>query len=185
MPVRVLVAYATKYDSTRGIAEFIAKGLQRYGAEVDVRKVGEASNLGDYDAFVIGSAIYMFHWLKDAREFVSENREVLSSRPVWLFSSGPLGTTTKNAAGRDLRDVSGPREIGTLREAVNPRSHHVFFGKLDINKLGLGYRVVFKMPAVREGLSEGDFRDWKEIEEWTSGIGQELRSLVPSMGSAP
>jgi hypothetical protein len=41
------------------------------------------------------------------------------------------------------------------------------------------------MPAVREGLSEGDFRDWKEIEEWTSGIGQELRSLVPSMGSAP
>src|SRR5271157_2976985 len=109
MPLRVLVAYATKYDSTRGIAEFIAKGLQRYGTEVDVRKVGEASNLGDYDAFVIGSAIYMFHWLKDAREFVSENRVVLSSRPVWLFSSGPLGTTTKNAAGRDLRDVSGPR----------------------------------------------------------------------------
>jgi len=176
MVVRVLVAYATKYDSTKGIARFIAERLRQYGLEVDLQEVRSAGNLGDYDAFVIGSAIYMFHWLKEARNFVSSNREVLSARPVWFFSSGPLGTVTKNAQGHDLRDVSGPREMGELRKAVNPRNHRVFFGALDINKLGFGYRVVFKMPAVRESLSEGDFRDWKEIEVWASAIAQELTS---------
>jgi menaquinone-dependent protoporphyrinogen oxidase len=183
--LKVLVAYATKHESTKGIATFIAERLREMGLEADALEVKSASNLGAYDAFVIGSAVYMFHWLNEAREFVSRNRKLLASRPVWLFSSGPLGTETKNTQGRDLRDVSGPREIGNLRQAINPRNHRVFFGALDRGKLGLGHRIMLKMPAAREALAEGDFRDWKEIEEWTIGIAQELKTAVAAVSILP
>ena len=181
--LKVLVAYATRYDSTKGIANFIAEKLRQLGLEAVAEEVSAARNLQDYDAFVVGSAVYTRHWLNHAREFVSRNREVLASRPVWLFSSGPLGTETKNSHGRDLRDVSGPTEIGTLRQAVRPRSHRVFFGALDSSKLGLGHRLIRKMPAAREALSEGDFRNWQEIEGWTIGIAEELMASLATQRS--
>jgi menaquinone-dependent protoporphyrinogen oxidase len=181
--LKVLVAYATRYDSTKGIANFIAEKLCHLGLEADAEDVSKVKNIGDYDAFVIGSAVYMRHWLNHARDFVSHNREILARRPVWLFSSGPLGTEIKNAQGRDLRDVSGPTEIGALRLAVRPRSHRVFFGALDGRKLAFGHRMIRKMPAAREALSEGDFRDWKEIEGWAIGIAQELLSTLATQST--
>jgi menaquinone-dependent protoporphyrinogen oxidase len=178
--LKVLIAYATKYDSTKGIATFIADRLRQSGVDADVQEVGSVTNADDYDAFVVGSAVYMFHWLDQAKEFVARYRGVLASHPVWLFSSGPLGAETRNVKGRDLRDVSGPQELGALREAVNPRSHRVFFGALDNRRLGFGHRVIRKMPAARESLPEGDFRDWKEIGDWAVGIAQELKSALAS-----
>lgn len=173
--MKVLVAYASRYGSTKGIAEFITERLLLQQVEADILKIDGDRDLGGYDAFVIGSAVYMFHWLKEATEFVSRNREILASRPVWLFSSGPLGTNTKDAKGRDLRDVSGPSELGELTKAIKPRGTRVFFGALDSSKLGFGYRVIRKMPAAREALAEGDFRNWEEIEAWANSIAQELK----------
>lgn len=175
--MKVLVAYATKYGSTKGIAEFIADKLRQAEMQAEARHVGEVRNPGDYNAFVIGSAIYMFHWLKEAKEFVMRNRAILANRPVWLFSSGPLGTETKDAQGRDLRVVTEPKEIGELREIIKPRDHRVFFGVLDSSKLGFAHQMICKMPAVREALTEGDFRDWNDIEAWVNGIAQVLENL--------
>ena len=79
----VLVVYASKHGATRGIAA----GLRTAGCQADVRPVQDAGDLAAYDAFVIGSAAYEFHWRKEATEFVRRNREVLAARPVWLFSS--------------------------------------------------------------------------------------------------
>ncbi len=180
MATKVLVAYSSRYQATSGIASFIADRLRGYGIDVDLEDIKAVHNPEDYDAYVIGSAIYTFHWLKEAREFVLRNRRILARKPVWLFSSGPLGTQTRNAQGRDLRDVSGPQELGELREAVNPRSHRVFFGALDESKLGFAHRMLRKMPAAREGLPEGDFRDWTEIGEWASEISKQLGLPLPA-----
>lgn len=175
LEMKAIVVYASKYGSTKGIAEFIAEKLREHGTEVEVQPVGAVCNPGDYGAFVIGSAVYMVHWLKEATEFVSRNRFVLANRPVWLFSSGPLGTETKDAQGRDLRDISGPQEIAELREMIKPRDHRVFFGALHSSKLALGHRMMHKLPAAREALPEGDFRDWNEIEAWAINIARELK----------
>ena len=185
MATKVLVAYASRYNSTRGIADFVAETLREYGVYADVSEVGSVKDAGGYDAFVIGSALYMFHWLKGAREFVLRNRTVLVTRPVWLFSSGPLGPEVRNTQGRDLRDVSGPQEAGELREAVNPRNHRVFFGALDGGKLSFTHRMIRKMPAAREALPEGDFRDWSEIAAWAIDIAQKLRQPLPATCLAP
>ncbi len=86
--------------------------------------------------------------------------EELAARPVWPFSSGPLGTKTTDDKGRDLREVAEPKEIPGFKDAIAPRDHHVFFGALDPRKLSFAERSLRKLPAARAMLPEGDFRDW-------------------------
>src|SRR5271166_6773290 len=78
--------------------------------------------------------------MKPATEFVRRNRDTLTSRPVWLFSSGPLGTEAKDAQGRDVRAATEPKEIAEFRETIRPRDHRVFFGALVPSKLGFAHR---------------------------------------------
>ena len=118
--MKVLVAYASKYGSTKGIAEFIAEKLRMQGVEVEIQKVDSVRNPRDYGALVIGSSAYMGHWMKEASEFVMRNRDALSSRPVWLFSSGPL---VNNASVNDPK--LEPKETvrvasGVTRKSMSP-----------------------------------------------------------------
>ena len=175
--MKILVAYASKHSSTKGIADFLGEKLKQKGNDVDVVEVKIGSDLGKYDAFVIGSAVYMGHWIKDAREFVSKNKNLLSRKPVWLFSSGPVGNEPKDKQGRDLREVSGPNEINELKEQARPREHHVFFGTFDPKDLDFFSRQFFKSSAIRNATPIGDFRDWKEIESWANSIASELQKM--------
>jgi menaquinone-dependent protoporphyrinogen oxidase len=146
------------------------------------KRSAEIRNAADYDAFVIGSAVYMFHWMKEAKQFVSRNRTILANHPVWLFSSGLVGKQTVDSKGRNVRDAVGPKEINELRDAVKPRDHHVFFGALDGSRLtgaiALGYKMARWSKSAREEMPEGDFRDWNEIEQWTSSIVAELKTAI-------
>ena len=85
----VLVAYGSRLGSTKGIAERIAARLRTHGIDTTACDVQTGFEPGRYDAFVIGSAVYAGHWLKDVTRRVGEHTAVLSARPVWLFSSGP------------------------------------------------------------------------------------------------
>jgi menaquinone-dependent protoporphyrinogen oxidase len=173
----ILVAYATKHGATEQIAERIAESLREAGQDADALPVSEAADLGDYEGFVLGSAVYMGHWLKDAAAFVDSNRDALASRPVWLFTSGPLGTEAKDAKGADPRTSAEPKELTELQESIHPQDHHVFFGVLDPGKLSFAERSLRKLPAARTILPEGDFRDWDEIQDWAYGIAQEMTKL--------
>ena len=93
----VLVGYASKHGSTQGIAERISEKLRQMGKEAEARSVDAIKDPGSYEAFVIGSAIYYGSWMKEATDWVHRNQSVLANRPVWLFSSGPLGTEVKDA----------------------------------------------------------------------------------------
>jgi menaquinone-dependent protoporphyrinogen oxidase len=177
----VLVAYVTKHGSTQGIAERIAAILRVRGLAVELKPIKAVREPAKYDAFVIGAAAYMGSWLKDAAEFVRRNQAVLETRPVWLFSSGPLAAETRDAQGRDLKVVSKPNEFVELKEAIKPRDIRVFFGALDPSKLGFAERLIRSLPAGRALLPEGDFRDWEEIEAWAESIAQELAPLPSQM----
>jgi menaquinone-dependent protoporphyrinogen oxidase len=169
----ILVAYASKHGSTQGIAQRLAEALQQLGKPAEARSVDTVRDLGAYEAFVIGSAVYYGSWMKEAMEFVRDNRAVLAQRPVWLFSSGPLGTEVKDTEPQ-------PRELAALREALSPRDHQIFFGALDPSTLGFAERMVVK--AVR--APEGDFRNWDEIQAWASTIAQALSPAGTAPGPA-
>jgi menaquinone-dependent protoporphyrinogen oxidase len=171
--MNVVVVYASRYGATKGIAEFIAEKLRAQGVPAEARSVDSRPDPGQYDAVVLGSAVFLGRWMQSAVEFAERNREVLASRPVWLFSSGPL--TLKDGVTVDDPDVV-PTDIAALREAIHPRDHRVFFGALDPSTLGFAQRAMRKLPAARAVLPEGDFRDWGNIEAWADGIAAALKT---------
>jgi menaquinone-dependent protoporphyrinogen oxidase len=175
--MRVLVVYASKYGSTRGIAERIANTLNESGQQAAAVRASRAGPLDGYDAFVIGSAAYMFSWMKEAVDFVRQNASTLRGKPVWFFSSGPIGTATVDAQGRDVRETTVPKEIAEFTSSIQPRDHHVFFGAFDHTKLNLTHRLVYALPAMKSLLTDGDFRDWDEIDAWAKRI---AGTLVPA-----
>jgi menaquinone-dependent protoporphyrinogen oxidase len=117
----------------------------------------------------------MFRWLKDASAFVRRNRAALAEKPVWFFSSGPTGGPL-DAKGRDQKLTTVPKDAAELAEAVHARDLRIFFGAYfrDRKPVGMTERFMSIMPAM-EGVPEGDFRDWPDIERWASGIADELR----------
>lgn len=176
----VLVTYATRHGATRGIAERIAT---RLGAAADVAAVlapvDEVDDVEPYDAVVIGGAAYMFHWPRTATRFVRRHQEELARRPVWLFSSGPLGTDLVDEDGNDILEAARPREFDELHRLVEPEDEAVFFGAHDPDApaIGLGEHVMRLLPAAREALPVGDFRDWPRIDAWAGGIAARLDEL--------
>lgn len=163
--MKVLVTAASKHGATAEIAaeigETLRNALRDTGGEevvVDVRPVEQVGSVEGYDAVVLGSAVYAGHWLKPARELVDRQAGALAARPVWLFSSGPIGDPPK--------PEEEPVDAAGIREATGAREHRVFAGKLDKQTLGFGEKAV--VLALR--APEGDFRDREAIRAWARDI---------------
>jgi menaquinone-dependent protoporphyrinogen oxidase len=178
--MKVLVAYASRHGATVGIAERIADGLIAAGLEAEARSVKEVDDVTPYQAFVVGSAAYMHHWLKEATAFVDRHQATLSERPVWLFSSGPIGTDLVDAKGRDIFEASRPEEFDELETMLNPRQERVFFGAWDPDSEPVGFAERLAKPFLRlapkNALPRGDFRNWAAIDQWATEIATELRA---------
>lgn len=174
--MKILVTYATRHGATAGIAERIAATLTEHGHLAQARAVEEVDRLDGYDAVVLGGAAYMFHWLKPAVRFAKKHRSELANRPVWLFSSGPLGTDLVDDEGNDVLATTRPKEFDELTTLLQPRGEHVFFGAYDPEAppIGIVERLTRRMPAAREAFPPGDFRDWEAITAWARKIATEL-----------
>lgn len=174
--MNVLVAYATRHGATAGIAERIARTLRQEGVQARALPVEEVERLAEYDAVVLGGAAYMFHWLKGARRFAQRHQAELRQRPVWLFSSGPLGTDEVDEEGQDVREAARPKEFDELTGLLGARGEEVFFGAYDADQkpVGLGERITRMMPAAEDALPSGDFRDWEHVDAWARQIAQQL-----------
>jgi menaquinone-dependent protoporphyrinogen oxidase len=159
----VLVAVASKYGATKGIAEAIGRGLEQRGVEANVVDVESLDGLAGYDAVVLGSAVYAGRWLQSARHFVDEHAAELALRPVWLFSSGPIGNPPKP-------DPDEAVQIDKIVAVVGPREHRVFSGALDKTCLSFPERALVRAFQA----AEGDFRDWDAIDAWTEAIAAAL-----------
>ena len=160
--MRVLVAAASRHGSTTGIAERIAAVLGgRAGIEAVVRAPQDVEADERFDAYVVGSAIYMGHWLDPARELVRRH-DGWRGRPVWLFSSGPIGDPPK--------PNEQPVDVGEAVATTGAREHRLFAGALIHDRLGFGERAM--VAAFR--AQYGDFRDWAAIDAWAAGIADVL-----------
>jgi menaquinone-dependent protoporphyrinogen oxidase len=136
------------------------------GITVEVRRMEDVDTVLPYNAFVLGSAVYLGSWLRVARQFVDEHVEVLALRPTWLFSSGPVGSPPEAAESESF-------DAAALLEKTRARDHHLFGGKLDKSTLGLTERAL----TGALGLPEGDHREWHAVTAWSIAIARALESL--------
>ena len=86
MEKKVLVAYASKYGATAEIAEKMGEVHRQAGLSTDVIPADEVSDLTPYEAVVLGSAVFIGKWRKQAVKILQANEKMLAERPVW---SGP------------------------------------------------------------------------------------------------
>ncbi|MGH9114915.1 MAG: flavodoxin domain-containing protein [Acidimicrobiales bacterium] len=123
--------------------------------------------MSEFDAVVLGSAVYTGHWLEPAIGLARRIRTELVGRPVWLFSSGPVGDPSRKLVqqmGADLVDLPA------VLKATRAREHRMFPGKLDRHNLrGMQRAALLFFRSI-----EGDFRDWKAIREWAGSIADQL-----------
>jgi menaquinone-dependent protoporphyrinogen oxidase len=164
----VLVTAASKHGATREIAKEIARVLDEQGVSTELLDIDDVSDLSGYEAYVIGSGIYLGNWLKNAHRFLDIHAAELAQRPTWLFASGSIVGEPPVA---DDPDALRTDLVERLVEATHAREHRLFAGKLDTSNLGLLERA-----AVRAAhASEGDHCDWDEIDHWAEEIAGQLR----------
>jgi menaquinone-dependent protoporphyrinogen oxidase len=187
--MRVQVVYASRHGGTAGIAERIAEVLRTEGADVVVADAADRPDPSAFDAYVIGSGVYIGSWLKEGTEFLERNQSVLATKPVWLFSSGPLPGSSKATEAADpltlaLGPAEGPgsgghKKIAALSAAIQPRDHRVFLGAFNPNDppKSMQERLVRMMPASKQILPAGDFREWADIEAWANTIAVAVRDM--------
>lgn len=173
-PQRVLVGYASRHGATAGIARRIAATLTAHGEPATACALADVADVGSFDAFVIGGAAYYGHWLEPVEDFVRAHLDLLSDRPVWFFSSGPLAHHEITPAEPDERTATRPVELDQLSMQVGARGERVFYGALDPRKLSLRERALRLLPAGRRLLPAGDFRDWADIDDWAEDIAAQL-----------
>jgi menaquinone-dependent protoporphyrinogen oxidase len=160
--MRVLVTAASKYGATGEIARAIGDVLAERGVDATVTPPEEVGSVGDYDAVVLGSAVYAGRWLPPAKELVDRAADALAARSVWLFSSGPIGDPP--------RPEEDPVDATEMLERTKARGHRVFAGKLIKKQLSFPEKAI--VMALR--APEGDFRDWDDVKEWASEIADAL-----------
>lgn len=167
MAQKVLVAYSSKHGSTIGIAEKIGTVLRDRGRWVEVRDVAGVGDPSGYDAVVLGSAVYVGGWRRDASRFLERHQHALASIPTWIFSSGPTGELEAEEA---LKGWEFPDGLRAELEVVQPRDTVVFHGALHPETLGTIERLIVRGV----GAEMGDFRDFAAIGAWANEIADEL-----------
>ncbi len=171
--MKVLVAVGSKYGATREIAQAIAEVLRDFGHDAVCHDAKDVESVAAYDALVIGSGLYGGFWRRDASALIHDHEDELRTKPVWLFSSGPVGLPPRPA------EAAGEGE--TLVDVIDARAHTTFSGYLNPERLNFGERAIVR------GLkaSVGDYREWGQVKNWAREIAHQLTKIQGSAaGSA-
>lgn len=165
---KILVAYASKYGSTKEIAERISKKIDASGCKSELLEASSVNNIKQYDAAIIGSGVYIGRWLKPATKLVKKNKNSLKNIPVWFFSTGPTNE------GDPLKETEGwifPNSLTDEADLIKPKDKALFRGIIQKNKLS----GIEKWMMEKFNAKEDDYRDWDKIEKWAKGIAEAIK----------
>jgi len=179
----ILVAWATRYGSTREVAEAAAETLREQGLTVEVtaakdavvraeRHPGHDAGVGDgHDGVVLATPFYMGAMPKDAVRFLERERAALEGLPVALLACGPLSADDDLDAARGQLD-GALAKLGWL----HPVAAGMFVGKYDPGRLRVADRLIAALPASPlHGVGAHDDRDWAAIRGWAATLPGLLR----------
>ncbi len=162
--MHILVTAASKHGATDEVADAIARRIEASGITVDRLAPADVTSVADYDAVVVGSAVYILQWMPEAHDFMERFKDELPAGRVWAFSVGMNGVPKHSRQ-------DGSR-VGPLLTHVKCRDLHTFAGRYKPSLLSLRERSVARLA----GVVEGDFRDWEAVDQWAVEIVEALKA---------
>lgn len=167
MTTKILVTFATKYGSTREVAETIARVLSEKYFSVDVMACKDVKAVGDYKAVVIGAPLYAGSVLSDGIKFINKFQAELEKVPSALFILGPLNNTQQEIRGVQVQLDANRKKFGSFKPAVET----IFVGALNLKKLRFPDSLIkLYRPAKNNPMTDSDNRDWKAIQNWAASL---------------
>jgi len=155
--MRVLVVHGSKRGGTAELARMVGKAFAERGWSVEVRPAADATSVTQVDAVVVGGALYMNRWHRDAVRFVKRHAAALRDLPVWFFSSGPLDDSARSGV------VAPVAQVNALAADIEIKGHMTFGGRLTSDAKGFVASRMAKTHA-------GDWRDPQQVREWVHQI---------------
>ena len=175
MQTKILVVYASRYGSTKEVAEVIAATMLESGLMVDFKSVKEVKSLEEYAAVVLGAPLYLIHWHKDARSFLSRHREALIKQPVAVFALCPL--YDEEEEWREVRSQLD-KELAKF-PWLTPIAIEIFGGKFDPEKLHFPDNLIARLPASPlHRMPASDVRNWTAIRAWANNLALQLQPAL-------
>lgn len=195
---KILVTYGTFSGSTGEVAQAISDVIGQRGIDVDLRPMGEVSDLSAYDAVVAGAPMIL-GWFRPARRFLHRHRSELENMPLAIFVTAMSLTDTgvgsisgvpvfideglpespANEARLTFRErystaENYARPILRAVQPAKPLSLAFFGGRLNFGKLKW-WAAILAMMLVRTKV--GDRRDWEAIREWAGELPDRFMDL--------
>ena len=171
---KVLVAYFTRHGTAASIANKIYEILKQKGFAADMRFIGNIpsdEDLANYDAFVIGSAVY-WAMAKDFIDFVSDHKNTLTQKPVAVFS---CCLTIQRETPKNLERVAAYIETGLKHvPELKPIDKVAFAGKVEMPKLTFPEKAFLWFLFTVTPQRGGDHRDWNKITAWAEKIATQI-----------
>lgn len=162
----IMVAYATRYGSTEGVATAVGERLVEHGLDARVQPVSAVRSFDGCSAVVLATPFYRGAMLKDARRFLDVHRHELAFLPVALLALGPVSATQDLAGARRQIDAALARIPW-----FQPVAAEMFVGRYDPDRLTLGDRLTASLPASGlRGVTAHDDRDWDAIRAWADTL---------------
>jgi len=164
--MKVLIAYSSKYGSTRDCAKKLAGKLSCSVEAINVKKSKPDPRV--YDAVIVGGPVYMGKMNKATAAYCEDNMELLLSKPLGLF----------------ICHMDRDKDIGEQLNSVYPQKlidhssvSKGFGGAYMVSKMNFFYKMIIKKAA---GITS-DSRDIFKNE--ISAFAEQFNKLLESSSS--
>jgi len=158
MKKKILVGYASRYGSTKEVAETIAVAIREAGIDVDFLPVKNAKSLVAYQAVILGAPLFMFHWHKDVLQFLSRNQRILMDLKVAIFALGPTHNPYDEQEWRD-----------SWSQLNKELEHYSWLKPVEVEMFGGKYNpslLKFPLKMMAGSVPASDIRDMDSVRSW-------------------
>jgi menaquinone-dependent protoporphyrinogen oxidase len=163
---KLCIAYVTKTNTTKEIAEEIGKVAREKSWDVKVLPVSAIDDLKEFDAILIGAPINGMQWLPEAVAFVEKNQTALKE----ISTSYYLVSYLMNSGAKMWKKTIN-KSLNKVTALVQPAKIGKFDGRVEDEFPGF-VRLLF---GVKKGTPL-DLRDWDAIREWAKEFMEELEA---------
>lgn len=160
--MKIYIAYGSTDGQTAKICEFVKNELVQSGYDVCLNDAKHASDLEDFDLFVIGASVHLGNYQKSVRNLIRKYNHVLNERPSAFLS---VSLTAAGSNEKDLAELDKITKDFLSKTSWNPLYTLQVAGALRYSQYNFLTKFIMKRIARKSGGGTDTSRDY-EYTDW-------------------